>query len=175
VSVLLVLTLAFGILVAVYGYLFPRLTALLLLSTWLGYESFRFIGSGYSLLLGYLVGLLVFISAAIISFMIHRHSLSIYGGYHLNYLLFSTTINKALNIDPRLPLATLTFTLVFSMLLYIVFNRSETLGICILGSLVFAVGLSWIFPSTLALITALPILFLSIYRNLNTIKVQLAQ
>ena len=150
----------FGILLIFAGRTMIRILASLIFGGFIGLLGFGFIVSaGGGIILGFIIGILLFILGLIIGFIVFKIGLSITAGYIIASLTLAVLLEKHLvSIQGYEKLALFVLTILAAVIVYIIFDYILALGIAIVASVLVLQGLTYWFPRTISLIIALIVL-----------------
>ncbi len=156
-AVLLVL---FGILLIFAGRTMVRILASLIFGGFIGLLGFGFvISAGGGVILGFIIGILLFVLGLIIGFIVFKIGLSITAGYIIASLALAVLVERNLvSISGYEKLALFVLTVLATVIVYIVFDYVLALGIAVVASTLVFQGLTYWFPWTISLVIALIVL-----------------
>ena len=156
-AVLLVL---FGILLIFAGRTMVRILASLIFGGFIGLLGFGFvISAGGGVILGFIIGILLFVLGLIIGFIVFKIGLSITAGYIIASLALAVLVEKHLvSIHGYEKLALFVLTVLAAVIVYIIFDYVLALGIAVVASTLVFQGLTYWFSRTVSLIIALIVL-----------------
>ncbi len=149
-----------GVLLVFAGRTTIRILASLIFGGFLGLLSFGIVVSaGGGLILGFIVGILLFTIGLIIGFIIFKMGLSLTAGYLLASAVFKLLQERhLLNIQGYEKLALIVLAIVVAVIIYIILDYILALGIGVVASILVFQGMLYWFPRMISFVIALAVL-----------------
>lgn len=149
-----------GVLLIFAGHAAMRILASLIFGGFLGLLGFSMVVSaGGGLILGFIIGLLLFLLGLIIGFIIFKIGLSLAAGYMLASIVFKILQEKhLLNVQGYEGLALIMIAIVATAAIYVILDYILALGIGVVSSILVFHGMSYWFSRIVSSITALIVL-----------------
>ncbi len=166
------LLIVLGILLIFAGRTAIRILASLIFGGFLGLLGFSIIVSvGGGLILGFIIGLLLFLLGLILGFIVFKIGLSLAAGYLLALTLFRVLEERhMLNVQGYENMALIVLTIVSAVIIYVVLDYILALGVSVVASVLVFYGMSYWFPRTISSIIALAILVVGTIYQWKKIK-----
>ncbi len=161
-----------GVLLIFAGRVIIRILASLIFGGFLGLLGFGMVVSaGGGLILGFIVGLLLFLLGLILGFIVFKVGLSLAAGYLLALTVFKILQEKhLLSIQGYEKLALVVLVIVVAVIIYVILDYILALGIGIVASILVFHGMLYWFPRTVSSIIALVILVVGTIYQWRKIK-----
>ncbi len=149
-----------GILLIFAGRTAIRILASLIFGGFLGLLGFGFIVSaGGGVILGFVIGILLFLLGLIVGFIVFKVGLAVASGYLLSAIILVILQEKHLvNIQGYEKLALFVLTIIVAVIIYIAIDYLLALGVSIVAAVLVFHGLLYWFSWTISAVIALIVL-----------------